>query len=83
MTTHPRIGSIWAVRFPDDPRDDYDLRVIGVFTKDNVTYVETEQVSNGGLSRRLLEHLVGLAEPVSDEVLHHIDITVSHRSTTH
>ncbi|WP_405666199.1 hypothetical protein [Streptomyces sp. NBC_00055] len=86
MTAHPRIGSIWAVRFPDDPRDDYDLRVTGVFTRDNVTYVETERLDNGSLSRRLLEHLVGFAEPVSDEALHHVDSTVtrkSHKGTTY
>lgn len=85
MTAHPRIGSLWAVRFPDEPRYDYDLRVTGVFTKDNVTYVETERVDSGGLSRGLLEHLVGFAEPVGDEALHHLDSTVtrkSHKDTT-
>ncbi|MFD7947019.1 hypothetical protein [Streptomyces sp. NPDC059744] len=83
MTAHPRIGSIWAVRFPDAPQHDYDLRVTGVFTKDNVTYVETEQLDNGGLSRRLLEHLLGFAEPVSDDALHDVDTAVTRNRKSH
>ncbi|MFE5114036.1 hypothetical protein [Streptomyces sp. NPDC056663] len=63
MTTHPRIGSIWAVRFPDAPQHDYKFRVTGVFTKDGVTYVEEERLGSGGLRRGRLEDILAYAEP--------------------
>ncbi|MET7552449.1 hypothetical protein ABZS95_43360 [Streptomyces sp. NPDC005479] len=73
MTTHPRIGSIWAVRFPGEPQHDYDFRVTGVFTKDGVTYVEEERLGSGGLRRGRLEDILAYAEPVSDEALRGVD----------
>ncbi|WP_371795674.1 hypothetical protein [Streptomyces sp. NBC_01718] len=79
MTAHPRIGSIWALRFPGTPQYDYHLRVTGVFTKDDVTYVETERLESGGLSRGRLEDVLGCAEPVGGEVLHDVDAAVTRK----
>ncbi|MET7526662.1 hypothetical protein [Streptomyces sp900116325] len=74
MTTHPRIGSVWAVRFPGEPQHDYKFRVTGVFTKDGVTYVEEERLGSGSsLGRGRLEDVLAYAEPVSDEALHGVD----------
>ncbi|MCX5009427.1 hypothetical protein OG765_00120 [Streptomyces sp. NBC_00555] len=67
MTAHPKVGSVWARRYPGFPQHDRDFRVTGVFTKDSVTYVETEQLDNGGLSRGRLDHVLEYAECVSTE----------------
>ncbi|MFF0287803.1 hypothetical protein [Streptomyces sp. NPDC005262] len=77
MTGHPRIGSIWALRFPGAPQHDYEVRVTGVFTQDSVTYIETERLDNGGLSRGRLEDILEYAQPVSSEALNGVDTAVT------
>ncbi|MFE1959821.1 hypothetical protein [Streptomyces sp. NPDC059479] len=76
MTAHPRIGSIWVWRYPDAPQHDYDFRVTGVFTKDSVTYIESERLDSGALRRGRLDDILEYAEPVSTgctETLHDVD----------
>lgn len=65
MTALPKIGSIWARRYPGFPQHDRDFRVTGVFAIDGVTYVETERLDNGDGSRGRLEHVFEYAECVS------------------
>ncbi|SCF67864.1 hypothetical protein [Streptomyces sp. Ncost-T10-10d] len=66
MTAQPRIGSVWARRYPDAPQHDSDFRVTGVFTIGTVTYIETEEIESGALCRGRLEHILEYAKPVSD-----------------
>jgi hypothetical protein len=69
VTTLPRIGSVWARRYPGYPQHDFDFRVTGVFTRDGVTYVEVEELESGSPRRGLLEYMFDHAEPVSNEAL--------------
>ncbi|MFE5840350.1 hypothetical protein ACFQ7N_01725 [Streptomyces niveus] len=70
MTTQPRIGSVWARRYPGYPQHNFDFRVTGVFARDDVTYVEVEELESGSLRRGLLEYMFDYAEPLSTEDLH-------------
>ncbi|MFB7209446.1 hypothetical protein [Streptomyces sp. NPDC056255] len=64
MTAYPRIGSVWAFRYPDAPQHDHEFRVTGVFTKDGVTYIESERLDSGALCRGRLDDSLCYAEPV-------------------
>ncbi|MFI0243108.1 hypothetical protein [Streptomyces sp. NPDC016845] len=66
MTTQPQVGSLWARRYPGAPKHDSYFRVAGVFTVGETTYIETEDLEDGGLSRGRLEHVLEFAEPASD-----------------
>ncbi|MBC9712358.1 hypothetical protein H9Y04_07205 [Streptomyces sp. TRM66268-LWL] len=67
MTAPPRIGSVWARRYPGYPQHDFDFRVTGVFTRDDVTYVEVEELGSGSPRRGRLVYILDYAEPVSSE----------------
>ncbi|MFD7875155.1 hypothetical protein ACFV5G_13790 [Streptomyces sp. NPDC059766] len=72
MTARPRIGSVWARRYPGYPQHDFDFRVTGVFTRDDVTYIEVEELESGLPRRGLLEYMLDYAEPLSTEDLHDV-----------
>ncbi|MFD4855256.1 hypothetical protein [Streptomyces atratus] len=67
MTAHPRVGSVWAFRYPGAPQGDHEFQVTGVFTKDGVTYIESERLDSGAHRRGRLDYALDYAEPVSTD----------------
>lgn len=67
MASHPAIGSVWAFRCPGAPRFDRDFRVTGVFTKDGATYIESERLDTGAMSRNRLDVILEFSKPVSTD----------------
>ncbi|WP_406253608.1 DUF6233 domain-containing protein [Streptomyces atratus] len=67
MTAHPRVGSVWAFRYPGALQHDHEFRVTGVFTIDGVTYIESERLDSGAHCRGRLDYALAYAEPVSTD----------------
>ncbi|MER5853973.1 hypothetical protein ABT126_45795 [Streptomyces sp. NPDC002012] len=67
MTAQPRIGSVWAFRYPDAPQHDHEFQVTGVFTKGGVTYIESERFDIGAIHGGRLDDVLEYAELVSTD----------------
>jgi ADP-ribose pyrophosphatase YjhB (NUDIX family) len=67
VTEHPKVGSVWARSYPGAPEHGREFRVTGVFAREGATYVETEQLDNGAVSRDLVSNALAYAEPVVED----------------